>query len=144
MNNEFLKNLGLSREAQDEILSALKAEYDKGLNDGKKALDDYLLKEKTKEALDKAKPKKAEILNALIDFDKLSLKDGTLLGLDEQIQALKEENPFLFQEENPEPKFTKKSDSALKITKKSFAKMPYSERVKLFAKNPSLYKELIG
>lgn len=47
-------------------------------------------------ALKEAKSKNNKLVKALLDNEKLTLKDGKLEGLEEQLEAIKKENDFLF------------------------------------------------
>lgn len=47
-------------------------------------------------ALSKAGAKNEKMLRALIDMEKVTIKDGVLAGLDDQIEAIKKDNGFLF------------------------------------------------
>lgn len=42
-------------------------------------------------------------VSALLDLDKVDVKDGKLTGLDEQLAALKESDAFLFRTKEPQP-----------------------------------------
>lgn len=48
-------------------------------------------------ALSKAGAKNEKMLRALIDMEKVSVKDGNLNGLDDQIAQIKKDNDFLFE-----------------------------------------------
>ena len=48
-------------------------------------------------ALKEAKVKNSKLVKALLDNEKLTLKDGKLEGIEEQLKTIKEENDFLFE-----------------------------------------------
>lgn len=48
-------------------------------------------------ALKDAKVKNDKLVKALLDNEKLTLKDGKLEGIEDQLKAIKEENDFLFE-----------------------------------------------
>lgn len=48
-------------------------------------------------ALKEAKVKNEKLVKALLDNEKLTLKDGKLEGIDDQLKTIKEENDFLFE-----------------------------------------------
>ena len=147
MNIENLTNLGLSEEASATLLSdietALNNEYERGLNEGKALLDEFKLNQALSEALLKANSKNPEILKSLIDLSVISMENGEVTGLSEQLDAIRKDNPFLF-EDDFTPKFSRKIKSSGQITKKDFDTMSYSDRIKLFSKNPALYNSLKG
>lgn len=53
-------------------------------------------------ALSKAGAKNEKMLRALIDMEKVSVKDGALEGLKDQIETIKKDNGFLFEPEKKE------------------------------------------
>lgn len=69
---------------------------------------DSLVADKTREistesaielALNKAKAKNVVACKALIDATKVTLVDGKLTGIDEQIEKIMTENPYMFEQE---------------------------------------------
>lgn len=76
--------------------SAEKQRYEKMLTDRER---DYLLRD----ALKEARAKNPKAVNALLEHEKIVLKDGKLEGLDAQLEALRKSDSFLF-DENPNPK----------------------------------------
>lgn len=69
-----------------------KAEYEKRLaeKDFNYALED---------ALKNYKSKNNKLVKALLDTEKLKVVDGKVIGLDEQLKSIKEENDYLFEKE---------------------------------------------
>ena len=148
MNIDFLTQLGISEETAtiilDEVNSLLEKEFSRGEESGLLELDNYKFNQAVDSEIAKTKAKNPALLKSLLDFESVLYENGEFLGLSEQIGHIKEENPFLFEEEISAPKFSKKANSADKITKKDFDAMPYSKRVNLFSQNPALYNELRG
>ncbi len=148
MNTEFLKELGLSDEAVSAIMEkheeGLALEYQRGLDEQASALDALKTEKLIDAHLLQVNAKNPDILKKLINAEAISLENGEITGLAEQIDALRQENPFLFEDDAPSPKFTVKPKASDGITKASFDKMSYMDRVKLYSKNPSLYKKLQG
>ena len=116
--------------------------FEKGKKDAyeahKKAETERLLDE----AITKSGAKNSKAVKSLLELDKLSLEDGVLKGLSEQIAELRKNCDYLFETETKKPQFTAKSKGANEITKKGFESMSYKKRLKLFLENPTLYKEL--
>ena len=82
---EGYKTIEADKEKISNELEALKKEAaDKEFNT---ALDN---------ALKEAKSKNNKLVKSLLDNEKLTLKDGKLEGLEEQLEAIKKENDFLF------------------------------------------------
>lgn len=65
----------------------------------KKEMEDYKHEVSLKEAVGKYGVKDIDLMVKLLNQDDLKFKDGEVLGLDEQMKALKEEKDFLFIEE---------------------------------------------
>ncbi len=63
----------------------------------KKAATDKEFNLALESALKEAKVKNDKLVRALLDNEKLTLKDGKLEGIDEQLKIIKEENDFLFE-----------------------------------------------
>ncbi|MGL5718852.1 MAG: phage scaffolding protein [Paraclostridium sp.] len=100
-------------------------------------------------ALDKslsdAKARNTKAVKALLDMNSIKYQEGTLNGLQEQLEALKGDASYLFEVEevkgnggfNP-------AGAGTQITKENFSSMSYFERVELKQNNPTLYNELIN
>lgn len=148
MNIEFLKSLGLTDETatalMEKIQTELEAQYNQGVTDGSGELEKLKLSQLIAKELSRYNPKNPELLKKLIDSSAIKQENGKITGLTEQIEAIKQENPFLFEDDAPSPTFTKRPNSSDNITKASFEKMSYMDRVKLYSKNPALYKKLNG
>lgn len=90
----------------------------------------------------------ADILPHLKDDQIVLSEDGTITGLQEQLEALKESKPYLFKQEEPQGTggslgAGSKPKGSLTITKEEFKKMGYLERLKLKQENEELYNQLI-
>ncbi len=87
-----------------------------------------------------------DVIKGLIKKDQLVFKEDTIVGLDEQIKALRESKAFLFKDDDGDekkPTFTSKTGGApSRITKEEFSKMGYFDRVKLKNDDEALYNEL--
>ncbi|HHQ6749318.1 TPA: phage scaffolding protein [Staphylococcus aureus] len=81
---------------------------------------------------------------AFINKDELELvDDGTVKGLDEAIETLKESKPYLFAPSKPTGNSPQQGDNPTgKPTKEDFKKMTYTEQVELLNSDPDLYREL--
>lgn len=128
MKKSFFKDLGISDELTDLIMAEIKAEikvYTDAENNYKNEIgnlrSDYeALKQKYDDdtsalngkiekmnfdfllnsQLEKSGVKNVKALTGFLDFEKLSLEDGRVAGLEEQIKEIKEENPYLFGNEH--------------------------------------------
>lgn len=101
-------------------------------------------------ALRDAKAKNIKAVKANLNVDGLKLSDGKVIGLDEQLTALKESDGYLFETENEsppglagrQPHVNPSAPLKGNITKEQFEKMGYSERENLYRENPELYQQL--
>lgn len=96
-------------------------------------------------ALSKSGAMNETILTGLLDRTKIAIgEDNAITGIQEQIVALKESDPYLFKQDSikgvvPGDATPKTHDG---ITKEQFNKMSYLDRVQLQETNPDLYSEL--
>lgn len=91
--------------------------------------------------LERANPKSVEVLRALLDESLISVEDGNLLGLSEQLENIRGEYAFIFATDEEKPKFTKQP----KATEENadISKLSYKERLKLYKEMPELYNRLV-
>jgi len=88
VNRGFLEEIGLEAEVIDKILEA-----------GNNELSKFKLNSAVERALELSRAKNFKAVSALLDMDKITLsEDGSVMGLKEQIDALKgdEGTGFLF------------------------------------------------
>ncbi len=89
---------GLKKSADD-----YKAKFEQAQAESKKQLDEMRFNHALDGALTGAKARNIKAVRALLETEKLKLnKDGTLTGLSEQLDALKKDNAYLFEEEKSE------------------------------------------
>lgn len=125
------------KELQD---AATKREADYNENIKNMKIDTAITK-----ALSKSGAMNETILTGLLDRTKIAIgEDNTITGIQEQIVALKESDPYLFKQDSikgvvPGDATPKTNDG---ITKEQFNKMSYLDRVQLQETNPDLYSEL--
>lgn len=108
--NETLKdeNKELKNEVEEskklDIEAIKKEEYDKGVQEGNKEVENFKKSMALERALNSTKAKDVKLLQKLIDNDKITFeeKEGsfTIKGLEEQIKAIKETHNYLFDEGN--------------------------------------------
>lgn len=90
MNQEFLSGLGLEEETVTQILEEVEREQQQ-----------TLFQTELHKQLELAGAKSVKAAVALLDQEGLSLEEGTISGLSEQLSQLKEDHPYLFQTELP-------------------------------------------
>lgn len=85
-------------------------------------------------------------VKALLDVDQIKPDGDKLLGLDTQLEDLKESDPYLFKDENNQSNIFAGGNASggQGITKNPFSKEHWNltEQGKLFKENPTLYKNL--
>ena len=104
--NEALKdeNKNLKSEVEEskklDIDAIKKEEYDKGVQEGNKEVENFKKSIALEKALNSTKAKDVKLLQKLIDNDKITYeeKDGdfNIKGLEEQIKSIKETHNYLF------------------------------------------------
>lgn len=100
---ELKKDAKDDKELQKKY-DALKAAYDKDTQDLKKDLEQMSYDHAVEKALLSSSALNTKAVRALLDESKISLKNGKLEGLDEQIATLQKEkdSAFLFKSQNEE------------------------------------------
>ena len=96
-------------------------------------------------ALTAAGARNDKAVKALLDDAQIKLEDGKVIGLDEQLEKLRADNGYLFNDSGikPQPKFAGKSSGAGgEFTKEAFDKMSYHDRIQLKHDNPEIYETL--
>src|SRR5699024_9400586 len=66
-------------------------------------------------ALIESKARNTKAVKALLDLDKLSLQDGKLIGLDEQLKQVKEQNNFMFGNEKIDTNYSPNKGGGLDV-----------------------------
>lgn len=100
-------------------------------------------------AVSGAKAKNPKLLKLAIDRSKLKLDGDTLSGLEEQVDALRKSDPYLFEQtvvkqEGSGNPGGKAGGGGKEVTAEQFQKMTYQERYDFKVQNPELYKQIQG
>lgn len=84
-----------------------KQKYEKAKEEAQKEIEQIKFNYAIEKALTDAKARNIKAVKALLDLDNLKLTDEKILGLDEQLAKIKEENSFLFESDDKKelPKF---------------------------------------
>lgn len=113
--NKQIEDFGkLDYEGVKKSAEEYKAKFEQSEKDAAAKLSKLRFDNALDAALTAEKPKNVKMLRAMIDQDKLkySEADGRIIGLDEQLKAIRKDNAFLFgeaAEEPPKPFFGGKS-----------------------------------
>lgn len=95
------------------------------------------------EALRDAKAKNPKAVKALLDTETVKFVDGKLIGLDEQLTALKTSDDYLFTSDKLKGGTPPQGGTPpTTVTKEQFNAMDYFERVALKKENPQTYEQL--
>lgn len=147
--DDQLKELGEKAKGNEDLTTqidqlkeqneATKTEYETQLN--QQAFD-----HKLENSLTGAKVKNTKAVKALLDLDTIKLDGETLKGLDDQVKALKESEPYLFEQESqskPSPQIVASGNPVGGTDQpKSLDKMSYEEAASLKANNPAQFEAL--
>lgn len=102
LNNKIKENNNIDIEAIKQ------EQFNLGKQEGSKELINFKKTNALKSALSQFKAKDVEILQKMLDNDKIEYeeKDGeyTVKGVDEQVKSIKESHAYLFEEENQNDK----------------------------------------
>lgn len=77
-----------------------KAKLKQAQADGEKKLNDYKFEQSVEKAIADSGAADVVSVNANLDLSKIKLEDGKLTGIDEQLEQLKADKPFLFKSAN--------------------------------------------
>lgn len=121
-----------------------KAKYEQAKKDAEAEIEALKVEHTIESALKGAKNIKAA--KALLDMESLKTSKNIDKDMEAAITALKESDPYLFEETTPPGTGGSLGGGAKKkgqvITKEEFNKMGYTERNQLYIDNPNLYNEL--
>lgn len=143
-----INNLSEANKANEALQSQIKELQDAATQreaDYKESIKNMKIDTAITKALSKSGAMNETILTGLLDRTKIAIgEDNTITGIQEQIVALKESDPYLFKQDSikgvvPGDATPKTHDG---ITKEQFNKMSYLDRVQLQETNPDLYSEL--
>jgi len=131
-------------EEKEQELTALKEEQAKELEHVKQQAENEKFSMALQHALSRAGAKNAKAVQALLSMEGLRLENGTIMGLSEQLDVLKKENGYLFEDEKGRVHFVRPGGSAdVAVTPEEFQKMGYMEKLKLKKEQPDLYQSLL-
>jgi len=136
------------REAEEEKnflleeLSGLKEKYEHEIAAARERESEIRLSHAVDNALTQAKAKNLIAVRALLDMEGITLADGKLSGLDEQLETLMQENSYLFEAGENNPQFIRPSAGGSCVSQEDFQKLGYMERLKLKKEQPALYQTL--
>lgn len=143
-----LEELGEKAKGNEELtaqINELKQQNETTKSEYEEKLQQQAFDHKLESTLSGAKVKNVTAVKALLDIDSIKLDGDKLLGLDDQLNNLKEKESYLFeQEEKPNsPTIVAPGNpNGGQPTTKSIAEMSYQELADLKANNPAQFAEL--
>lgn len=142
------KDSGTSEELKQR-LADMESDYQTKTEELESNLRDTKINAALDLALANANVHNPEVVKRALDKEKIQLDDkGAVTGLDEQLNAFKESDPYLFKQEtnDAKPPFISPNGNVngggIQLTKETFSNMSYGERKELKDKQPEVYKQL--
>jgi DNA-directed RNA polymerase alpha subunit len=138
-----LKTKAAGNEELTNQIETLKSENEQTTNDFQAKLDKQAFDFALERSLSKEKAKNPKAVKALLDTESIKLDGDKLLGLDEQLKSLKENEAYLFDEEQPGGSGANPANPGGN-RKNPWAKETFNltEQGKLMRDNPDLAKQL--
>jgi len=82
-----------------------KSKAEQAKEEADRAISTMRFESALEKSLSAAKPKNMKAVRALLELDSLQMsEDGSIEGLDDQLEAIKSENEFLFESDEPRPR----------------------------------------
>ncbi len=134
----------LEREEQallDE-LSLVREQYERDMAAAKQKEEEILLSHAIDSALKEAGARCLPAVLALIDRDEITRENGVIVGLLEQVEALKKEHGYLFEAGEGNLQFIRPAEGSVTVSSEEFQKLGYMDRLKLKKEQPELYQTL--
>lgn len=98
---------GMDIESVKKSAEEYKAKFEQAEADATKKLSELQFNHALEAALSGAKSKNTKAVRALLDMDGLKQNGDDIVGLKEQLEKIKTENSYLFEDDTPAPTFAK-------------------------------------
>lgn len=105
-NKQIEEFRGLDVEGVQRKADEWKAKFEQAEKDAQARIDKLQFDHALEAALSGAKARNTKAVAALLDMDSLKLADGKLEGLDKQLEAIRADNGYLFEDETQKPQFS--------------------------------------
>ena len=130
-------------EEQLKMISEIESDsYAKGKAESETAYREAEMSRLIDSGIKESGAKNQKAVAALLEMDKISYENGELKGFYEQLEQIKKDCDYMFEEDTKKPKFTAPEKSSKELSKKGFEALGYKKRLKLFLENPTLYRQL--
>jgi hypothetical protein len=133
----------------NEALQAKVTDYETKVTDYEKQIQDMQFNHALEGALNGANVRNAKAVKALLNLENVKIEGETIIGLNEQLEALKKSDSYLFAEGQEQPKFT--GFTPVDGTKTLPGHNPWkkesfnlTDQGKIFKENPELAKSLMS
>lgn len=138
------RDLTISSFNETDLEKLKKEEYERAYTEASKEFEIYKKAQAIDDFLKSSGARNVTAVKSLISMDKVRFENDALTGLDEQVEKIIKENPYLFESDSgAKPTFTSQIEGGSNvITKDAFQKLGYHERLKLYNDNPTLYMEM--
>lgn len=144
-----LKDLGEKVKGNEELtaeIDRLKQENKDTQTEYETKLQQQAFDHTLENSLNGAKVKNTKAVKALLNMETIKLDGETLKGLDDQLNGLKESDPYLFEQEEqqqtPPTIVNPGNPNGGSNTPKNIAEMTYQELADLKANNPAQFEQL--
>lgn len=95
-------------------------------------------------ALMQEKARNLTAVKALLNMEGITVEDGELCGLNEQLDKLKAECGYLFEQKEGKLQFMRPAaKGGMQVTPEAFRSMSYMERLQMKKEQPELYNSLV-
>lgn len=119
--------------------------YNDAITEHQKQMDDLAFDGVLKDAITAAKGRSDKAIRALLDVDALKKSKNQAEDIKAALEGLRKESGFLFDDGQTPPFSTGTgTGGGNSMTRESFAKMGYRERLELKQSNPELYEQMKG
>jgi hypothetical protein len=148
--NAQLTELGDKAQGNEQLteeINKLKAANEQQAQEYEAKLQKQQFEAKLSDALRGAKVRNPRAVKALLDTEKIKLDGDKLLGLDDQLGAIKESDAYLFDQEDEGTLAGRKPNgnkdtAATGLTPDAFKALSYKERVEFKQSQPEQYEAL--
>lgn len=135
-----LQNVAEEKAALVEALSAAEAKQAELIATYESQAEAERLRLALDQALHASGARNLIAVKALLNMESITLEEGVLKGLEEQLWELKKENSYLFEAEQQTVQFMRPArNNEADLTPEEFKKLGYMERLKLKKEQPELY-----
>lgn len=122
-------------------LSMLREVYERDMEAAKVKEAEIHLQHAVERALVQEKARNLVAVRALLNMEGITLENGQLVGFDEQIEQLKQENGYLFEKSAEVINFMRPTGGDTVMTEEEFQKLGYMEKLKLKKEQPDVYQK---